>query len=238
MFQLALLTGKPVIDLYHARTIGTVSSIGFDKRLRRAKTLIVKTPDGFSSLPLFRVLRFGEDAVTVKCGELFTPSESAPSLLSCPCFSTDGKLLGSITDIHVGEHREVLSIFLNGEQTELDILSCSEVVIAQSETAPIRLSAPKHRSAKTMIFEEHPIEADGEKAKESPSLSPFKPPKLLSGSSLLLGRQVLKDVHDREGHVIIRANTLITQSTIEAARKADALFDLIYHSSEQPPTRS
>ncbi|MDR0426922.1 MAG: PRC-barrel domain-containing protein [Clostridiales bacterium] len=152
MNKVSDILSKPVISLYEAKNIGTVTNILFDKKLQNAKYLLVylDSEDDVTQkyLPFKDAGSLESDAVTVKNTSKIQSRWAVPPGLSLnpinlPIYNHNGKELGRISDVRL-EGAEVLAVVAGErEYTPGVILSKSdEIVIVNDGGERIKLTPP------------------------------------------------------------------------------------------------
>ena len=105
MCKVSELLGKPLIDTFDAKIVGTVSNIYFDQELTEARFLRVTDEEmNESFVPFSDVKNLHGEAVTVDHFFAVTPPPCAKNPINTPAYDKNGNFLGKIRDIILQEN--------------------------------------------------------------------------------------------------------------------------------------
>lgn len=239
MYKLSEVLSKPVISLYEATSVGTAYNIFFDDKMQKLRLLEILT-DSDNDVNKFvlpkNVIFPISDAVCVKnlsvvssiaeCQNCFNP-------INRPCFDTDGKYIGKVTDICF-DKCDVLEIFANDKKIlPKDVVKInSDLVLVRAEGSKYKPTPPAIKIKEKPEVQEFPEEVIPNKPIYEKKVD--VPAKLGAGTvkintanddrfDFLIGKTVSKNL---DFGFPVAADTVITRSLLTRVAKEGKLVTL------------
>jgi len=126
MYKVSELLGKPLIDTFDAKIVGTVSNIYFDEGLVDALFLCVTDEEmNQSFLSVGDVKSLHGEAVTVQRFYAVNPPPCTKNPINLPAYDQSGKSLGKIRDLVLQDRRVQKIVCEKGCFERSDLLSHS-----------------------------------------------------------------------------------------------------------------
>ena len=244
MVKASELAGKQLISLTDAKAVGYILRVGFDSKLLRAKAAEIANDDNddypeCAFVPL-RYLRYDGDAAVIKSTaslSLTPPSEFVPFPIGTVCYNHSGVELGVLRDIELDNGTVVRLICDKGTFTPKELLSRGDdMLIFNDSGKPLRLSRKRvprpnkkqaDRSARILPMPEPENSVQTPPAPQSVTVT-RTPGEPVKDYSFLMGKPVRTAVVSG-GKIIIPAGVLVSEQTIELARKHNKLVQLALH---------
>ena len=245
MVKASELAGKQLISLLDARAVGYILRLGFSDRLKTVKAAeIASDDDDFPErafVPL-RYLKYDGDVAVIKSAAMLSlspPVEFVPFPIGAQCFNFRGENLGTLRDIELEGSTVVKLICEKGEFTQKELLSRSDGILVFNDSGkPIRITrkrVPKvgekqaRRTAQILPAHSPAPESVVQTPTSPQSVTVTRTPgEPVKDYSFLLGKPVRQPVTSG-GKVIIPAGALVSEETIETARKHGKLVQLALH---------
>ena len=245
MVKASELAGKQLISLSDAKAVGCILRLGFDSKLTRAKAaeIVNDEDDDFPEhafVPL-RYLKCEGDAAVIKSVSslsLSAPADFVPFPIGAECFNQSGDKLGSLRDIELEKSAVVRLICEKQAFTPKELISRSDGMLIFNDTgAPLRVArkrvprptqAKEKRTAKILPASETNVQSVMTPTSPQSVTVTRTPGEPVKDYSFLLGKPVRTAVVSG-GKVIIPAGTLVSEKTIEIARKHGKLVQLALH---------
>ncbi len=233
MTKISDLLGKPLLSLADAKVVGYVSNVRFDQKLTRARIAeITCDDDDFPerSYVRFSDLRCDGDAAVIKSLSVFVTDNGATVAcpINLPCYNQSGKDLGHIRDVVLEKSTVVQIVCDKANFVPKELLSLSERLCICNDTgAPIKLARPKVPKP-TPKASAVPVDLHASVQTPTPPQSVTvtrTPGDPVKDYSFLLGKPVRTPVL-ASGRVLIAAGTVVSEKTIELARRAGKLVQL------------
>lgn len=243
MYNLSEIIGKSIISLYEGKVLGTINKVTFEKKLKKITNFIFFEAENdeeefvIHSNSIFAV---GENALVIKNTSAVEPlSNLEPQITLCSpinlqVFTTQGVCLGKVRDVSVDATFNVCSIVIsNGETLSAqEVVSFSDnAILIQDENVKINTSKFSKQNRPKLIKTETPVtilRADT----ISPILSQLQntiatlPTKVTSSVNFLVGRVVTQNLYSQSRELIAKKGSLISQKTIENAKKNGKIKEL------------
>jgi sporulation protein YlmC with PRC-barrel domain len=247
--------GKTVLTLTGNR-LGEISNLTFDKGFKKLKNMVVFDDEQEEFyIPIRSMFLHGENVVFVKVNLMPPVKNTYISPINIKAYSIEGKLLGSVIDLKFIENEYSVECLILDNNEELPIKHIishgKDAVIFDFSENPKKIIQRQNvaLTAKTQLINKENIkESSNEKTTEieAGTISenqkedrqaievkteiPKKPDNLVVGAKLLTGRKVKKDIHLRNGNLLIKEGTIITLPIVNLALNNGKLFELTVNS--------
>ncbi|MED5051032.1 photosystem reaction center subunit H [Anoxybacillus sp. UARK-01] len=235
----AQIIGLPIISIADGGQIGTVKLLIINPEKGSVDFLTIEQEDvafGLKAIPFKKIVGIGEFAVTVEDDRAVIDLAEIPianqlvnkqiRIKNTKAMTRKGELLGEVTEFFINDETgEIMGIHLQteGRQAILSsewVLTYGKDILIVSETAPDSLLDDAGMLAEKI---EAPIHEANEAEAETAAIEEIKEHNALKAlrekqMELLQGKRVKKDILDLNGHILIKAGTILTAEHIVKAQ--------------------
>lgn len=247
MHKIKDIISMPVLSLYEGELIGQVSKIYFDKKLKKVIYFTIAS-EGDLTYILYpkNVYKLGKNAITIKnmsCLILEIDTNTTDVVLmplNSKTYTIQGEFIGKIEEITIDDKFYIKNIlldnnkFLNCNQ----LASCSKnTVIMYDENTKINVSRFKHRLTPNIFKSKSEV--------KNVSTMPYPPtieesiekitlPSNISNNpKFMIGRIATKDIMLDDKKFLIKANSTITDKTLNIATIHNKVKELMLCSKQK-----
>lgn len=245
------LIGKEVINLSGAIFEGTVDKIYLDKCYKKIKFLLLYKKDKRELMEVGAIYKISERAIVIKNGDSilddlqFCDKEFSTWSEGLKCYSSSGKFLGESSDIVFSDKFTPKTVMIGEEEFPVSkILSASdEIIVIKDDNVRLGVSKkiPRIKVQSTVKIIEEPIDFSATKNdrkivskkivlnQKKLSKNDF-PGRIVTGYDFLLGREVIFDIYDLSGELLVEKGSEITGEIVEKVKKSGKLAELAANS--------
>ncbi|WP_110111502.1 PRC-barrel domain-containing protein [Bacillus sp. CGMCC 1.16541] len=239
----------PIISITEGVEIGQVKSIIINPDKFSVDFLTTQQEDwqiGVKAIPFKKVIGVGEYAVTVENDSAIMDLSEIPianelfnkkiSLIGSRVMTRKGELLGEISEYHVNDDNGDLvglSLKVKGEEvilpiTEVITLGKQMVIVSEHakdsfvivtddlESIPVKEEAPSKSVVEPEPVVEQPIISPAVKEEAEQKVNYLKDKQI----QLLINKNVMKDIYNQQGELLIKKGTILTEKDITSAQGA------------------
>lgn len=243
MYNLSEIIGKSIISLYEGKVLGTITNVAFEKKLKKITHFIFfETENDEVEFVIHSnaIFAAGKNALVIKNASAVEPlSNLEPQIALCSpinlqVFTTQGACLGKVCDVFIDATFNVCSIAIsNGETLSAqEVVSFSDnAILIQDKNVKINTSKLSKQNRPKLIKTETPVTILRTDT-ISPILSQLQnttatlPTKVTSSVNFLVGRVVTQNLYSQSKELIAKKGSLISQKTIENAKKNGKIKEL------------
>ncbi|MBN8250578.1 PRC-barrel domain-containing protein [Priestia flexa] len=236
----------PVISISEGEEIGQVKSLIINPEKFSVDFLTTQQEEwqvGVKAIPFKKVIGVGEYAVTVEHGNAIMDLSEIPianqlfnkkvGLIGSRVMTRKGHLLGEIIEYHVNDDngqilgltlkmgdREVIlpmgEVVTLGKQMVIVTENAEEALVAEASELKV-LSADEEAEQIISVVEApapapNPTEVDNKALQQADGLKEKQ-------VQLLIGKTLLKDIHDQQGNMLFEGGTTLKREDVEKAQE-------------------
>ncbi len=220
--------GKPVISPEGA-AYGYVTDVRLSLSYEHISCIVCADAEEEEfSLPL-RAVKAAGDALIVGKARL-KQATGTPSPIGRAVYACTGELLGTVSDVVIGEGPARLVVTKEGEGREVPFAfaQLGESVVLYPEEVKKRAKARRPASPKPHADPPPESESEAPMSERKASVRTEKPEgAVVLNRTNLLGRRVKRTLYDRAGVPIVLEGTKITPAILAAARQKGKLLELM-----------
>lgn len=242
MIKVSDLLGKPLISLADAKSVGYVSNVWFDSKLRTVKTAEITDDDDDvcerKYVP-FRFMQCDGDAAVIKSLTAVLNENAATAVLPSPinrfCYNQSGKEMGHVRDVVLDGTQVTQILTEKATFTPKELLSSGNNLCIFNDTGlPVKLPKPqsvaprmpvptaKHARMPVQLHNAAPVQTPVTPQNVTVTRTPGEP---IKNYGFLLGKPVHSPVV-KGGKVLVAAGAVVTDAVIELCRKENKLVQL------------
>jgi len=257
MILLSNIVSKKVLNLFSSKIEGTIKNLCFNEMCKNVSSLKMFSEDDDEFLiDAKKIYSIGDCAIVIKNSSAMTstinqcaPNENSP--INLEVYSLTGDFLGQVCDAELSNNLKLNFLVTKTHRIRQDqIVNIGNNIIANLEDKKVRICDFKPRIKIEAISQEEKVyimapqievtkesQFDFQKAKESQSnfkiSSLPSPQKIMGNSNFLLGRKMSKTVYGLNNEIIIKKEFLISEKTIDSAKKHGKLMELTVYSRKK-----
>lgn len=243
MYKISEILSKPVISLYEGAVEGIIKNFTFDKKLKKITHFIVFDAEENADDQVItsnNIFAIGENALVIKnatCLEPLTnfePQLKINNPINLQVYTTQGKCIGKVTDVIIEKNFAVKSFLISNDK-EIDIkeiISLSKnAILVQDENVKINRTKLTNHKRPKLIKTDSPItilrnDSLAPILPQIPNTPTTLPTKVTSSVNFLVGRVVTQNLYSQSKELIAKKGSLISQKTIDNARKNGKIKEL------------
>lgn len=224
------IVSLPVISIVDGNEVGTVKSLIVNPGQKSIDFLTLQHEDwqiNAKAIPFKKVIGIGEFAVTVEsAGDIIdlthipVTSELVTKqikIIGTKVMTRKGQLLGEVIEFNVDEETGQIAsvvVHMQGEDKALPsqyVITLGKELMVVHEDVMSKLS-----DAIEGDKEANDLYSENSEKEERPTIDPLK----MKQIEILEGKEVIKDIYDAQGSLLIPENTVLTIDQIEKAQQS------------------
>ncbi len=243
---------KEILNLTNAVCIGKITKIYFDKCYKKVRYLLVENDKERYLMEIKDIYKISDSIITVKNqdnflnAEMFSECEFIIFEKGAKAYTSSGIYLGECEEIIFSDKFLPLEIIISGKSFPIKkVLSASgDITVIKDDN--VRLTAPKKIpkakiNSKVKIVEEDLLARvsvySDERYNDAKTVTRQKiikdsdfPDRIIASYEFLLGREVIYDIKDNDGNLLVEKGTYISEDTINAVKESGKLAELTANS--------
>ncbi len=233
------IISKEIISIYECESVGTVKDVCFNKLLKKVNGFVFFNDDSDLDcyIPTSKIYKLYDEGILIKNTrkiEYFYDESNNP--INKKVFSIAGKDCGKIVEIEITQEGNVEYMLTSkGEQINPDNILTNgiNIILIKEQDQKISISSFKPKDKIEVSHENLQVKIVKMPIIEEQEFSPIStPPKITTNTSSLLGKRAKRTIMGLNNEVIVKQNQLISQYTLNLAKKHNKTNELIFNVME------
>lgn len=246
MHKIKDVISMPVLSLYEGELIGQISKIYFDKKLKKVNFFIVSCEGDLNYCLIPKsIYKLGKNAITIKnlsCLSLDIDTDYQQSVLmplNSKTYTIQGEYIGKIEEITIDEKYNISDILLDNDKF-LDckqLASCSKnTIIMYDENTKVNINRFKNKLMPKIFKEKKATQVSSlpyPPTIEEPIKEVSSPTNISNNPKFMIGRIATQDIMLDDKRLLIKANSTITERTLNLACAYNKIKELMLASRQK-----
>ncbi len=232
------IISKEIISIYECESVGTVKDVCLNKSLKKVNGFVFFNDDSdvdcyISSNKIYKLYDEGILIKNTSKIEYFYEESNNP--INKKVFSIAGKDCGKIIDIIINQDSNVEFLLTSkGEQINPDNILTNgiNIILIKEKNQKISIASFKPKDKIETTNENLQVKIVKMPIIETEESSISTPPKITANTTSLLGKRAKRTIMGLNNEVIVKQNQLISQYTLNLAKKHNKTNELIFNVME------
>lgn len=253
MILLSNIVSKKVLNLFSGKIEGTIKNLCFNDLCKKVSSLkMFSEEDDEYLIDAKKIYSIGDTAIVIKNASamISTINQSEAnekSPINLEIYSLAGDFLGQVYDAELSNNLKLNFLVTKTHRIRQDqIVNVGNNIIVNLEDKKVRISdfKPQIKTSSNLPEEKvyivaPQIEEEKENKMEKDNQLNFKisslpsPQRVMGNSNFLIGRKMLKTIYGLNNEIIIKKEFLISEKTIDYAKKHGKLMELTMYSRKK-----